>query len=126
MSNRTWVDVDINLIAKDNGDIKEYTYIDAIYQSLTNIFETMQGNRRMLPTFARNLYNLLFEPIDDDTSEIIGESILAGVEKWEPRIRVTNINVNPKHDYNQYNITLSFIILNEEDINTFNYILKAY
>ena len=38
--------------------------IDAINNSLTNIFETFQGSRRMLPDFALPIYGILFEPVD--------------------------------------------------------------
>ena len=126
MSDRTWIDLDIELTKKNDGDVREFTYTDAIYSSLTNIFETRRGSRRMLPTFALNLDNILFEQIDEDTSEIIGELMLEAIERWEPRIQITNINVNPKYDQNTYEIRLTFYIINTNEINTFNYILKAY
>jgi len=123
MVDRTWIDLDIELTKKNDGDVREFTYIDAIYSSLTNIFETRRGSRRMLPTFANNLHDILFEPIDEDTAEIIGEVLLDAIDRWEPRIQVTNININPKYDQNTYEIRLTFYIINTEEINTFNYIL---
>lgn len=126
MPDKTWIDVDLNLNTKSNGDIQEFTYIDTIYESLKNIFETRKGDRRMLPKFAQNLDNILFDQIDEDTSEILGELLFEAIEFWEPRIEVKNINVNPKYDQNKYEVKLTFIIINTEEINTFNYILKAY
>jgi len=123
MVDRTWVDLDLELTKKNNGDVREFTYIDAIYSSLANIFETLRGSRRMLPEFANNLHGMLFEPIDEDTAEIIGEVLLDSIDRWEPRIQVTNININPKYDQNTYEITLTFYIINTDEINTFNYIL---
>ena len=123
MSDRTWVDLDLELTKKNNGDIREFIYTDAIYSSLANIFETLRGSRRMLPEFANNLHGMLFEPIDEDTAEIIGEVLLDSIDRWEPRIQVTNININPKYDQNTYEIILTFYIINTDEINTFNYIL---
>lgn len=123
-----WKDFDNNFTRKHNGDVLDMVNIDAIYNSLTNIFETLQGTRRMLPEFAVALYNLLFEPIDEITSHKIGELILGAIERWEPRIIIDNIEVNAYPDDNQYKISLEFRIINdsrEDSLQVFTNILRA-
>ena len=64
---------DITLDKKQNGDINDTVDEFAIMQSLGNIFKTIRGSRRRLPEFALNLYDLLFDPVDEITSREIGE-----------------------------------------------------
>lgn len=123
-----WKDFDNNFRKKNDGDVLDMVNIDAIYNSLTNIFETFQGRRRMLPEFALPLYGILFEPVDEITSQRLGEMLLDAIEKWETRIRVDNIEINARPDQNEYRINLEFRIINdsrEESIQIFSTILRA-
>jgi phage baseplate assembly protein W len=105
-----WKDIDIELDRKNDGDIKDFTDEEAIKQSLKNIFSTLQGQRRRLPTFATNLYFLLFDPVDDITAREIGENILSAITTWEDRITVDDILVKPSPDDHRYDITVSYFI----------------
>jgi phage baseplate assembly protein W len=124
-----WKDIDINFEKKVDGDINDMVGIEAIKNSLTNIFKTIPLSRRMLPTFASGLFHLLFEPIDESTARSVGKILLDNIEEWEPRIKIKNINVYPNEDSNRYDITLSFIVINdgsdENNVQIFTTILKA-
>jgi phage baseplate assembly protein W len=123
-----WKDFDNNFERKNNGDVVDMTNINAIYNSLTNIFETFQGRRRMIPEFALPLYGILFEPVDEITSNRLGEMLLSAIERWEPRIVIDNIEINARPDQNQYIINLEFRIINdsrEDSIQIFTNILRA-
>lgn len=103
-----WKDLDILLRKQQDGDLKVMTDEDAVVNSLSNIFGTMQGQRRMLPEFALPFFNILFEPIDEQTAYLIGNEMLSAIQKWEDRIEVLNVNVYPDEDNLQYVITLTF------------------
>ena len=103
-----WKDLDILLRKQQDGDLKVMTEEDAVVNSLSNIFGTMQGQRRMLPEFALPLFNILFEPIDEQTAYLIGNEMLSAIQKWEDRIEVLNVNVYPDEDNLQYVVTLTF------------------
>lgn len=107
-----WKDIDINLDKKHDGDILDYTDEQAIMQSIKNILLTKLGERRRLPTFARNLYLLLFEPIDDITAREIGDLLYGALIKWEKRIVIEKLRIVPKPDQGIYDITLKFYIRN--------------
>lgn len=119
-----WVDLDLELIKKTNGDINEFTGLNAVKSSLNNIFETMQGGRRMIPEFAVGLYYLLFEPLDQATAAEIGESLLDTAEKWDSRVIIENINVYPNADKNWYEVTLRFKLKNSNQIQEITQILR--
>lgn len=108
-----WKDFDNEFNKKANGDVVDMTNISAITNSLTNIFETFQGRRRMLPEFALPIYGILFEPVDEITSYRLGEMILSAVERWEPRIVVDNVEVLARPDQNEYRVNLEFRIVND-------------
>ena len=103
-----WKDLDILLRKQQDGDLKVMTEEDAVANSLSNIFGTMQGQRRMLPEFALPFFNILFEPIDEQTAYLIGNEMLSAIQKWEDRIEVLNVNVFPDEDNLQYIVTLTF------------------
>ena len=123
-----WKDFDNEFNKKANGDVREMININAITNSLTNIFETFQGRRRMLPEFALPIYGILFEPVDEITSYRLGEMILSAVERWETRIIVDNVEVLARPDQNEYRINLEYRIVNdsrEDSIQLFTNILRA-
>lgn len=114
----TWTDIDLEFTKQINGDLNMFTGVDAIKSSIKNIINTMQLQRRMLPTFASRFQNLLFEPMDDITANSIGEEILIGLTNWEPRISVKNINIDINEDQNKYSVTVTFTLLNSYRLET--------
>ena len=106
-------DVNIELNQQTDGDVEKNIELDAIHNSLANILSTRKGSRRMLPQFGTNLELLLFEPMDSLTSKKIGTTILSGIEAWEDRIVIDNINVNADYDNLQYNVDISYHIKNQ-------------
>lgn len=105
-----WKDIDIELEKKSDGDIKDYIDEQAIIQSLRNIFMTIRGSRRRLPTFAINLYSLLFDPIDEITAREIGENIFEAIETWDNRVIMDDLLIKPNPDNHRYDLRLTFRI----------------
>jgi hypothetical protein len=123
-----WKDFDNEFNKKATGDVVDMTNINAITNSLTNIFETFQGRRRMLPEFALPIYGILFEPVDEITSYALGEMILGAIQRWEPRITVDSVEVLARPDSNEYRVNLEYRIINdsrEDRAQIFTNILRA-
>lgn len=123
-----WKDIDINFERKNNGDIKDMTNENAIGNSLSNIFQTLQGSRRMLPDFAMPIYNLLFEPIDEITAGRLGELIWDAVLRWEPRIVIEGLDIVSDEDNGLYEINMNYYIGNagnNDNISSFTGIIRA-
>ncbi len=115
---KTWVDIDLTFSRKRNGDLNNFKGIDAIKSSIINILETMQYQRRMLSEFAARYQNLLFEPIDSVTAGELGEEILEGISKWEPRVIIQNVDVKMVPDKNKYKVVVTFSLRNAYEIDT--------
>ena len=108
---------------QSDGDVKKDTDINAIFNSITNIILTTQGERRMLPTFASNIKRLLFEPIDEITARMIAESLLDSIKNWDNRINVTGFDIEPLYDENSYRCRLNFTIISSDNVESVNFIL---
>jgi len=125
MANQTffWSDLDENYARQSDGDIKIEVDVGAIFNSLRNIILTMQGQRRMLPTFATNIWGLLFEPMDEVTARIIAENLLEAIEVWETRIEVTGFDIEPRPDQNYYRCRITFVIIGRNDTQSIDFVL---
>jgi phage baseplate assembly protein W len=120
----TYSDIDMSLEQQSDGDILRDTDIEAVKNALINIINTRQGSRRMLPEFAVNIYDLLFEPMDDTTAYDIGSRIFGAIESWDDRVIIENVNVHQNADKNQYEVTVDFRIQTSQVVETVNIILK--
>ncbi len=120
-------DIDIFLEKQTDGDIQRDTDYDAIKNSLWNIISTIQGSRRMLPTFAMDIHKLLFEPIDAITADLIGNRLIDSIEVWDDRVTIDGLEIEPVYDDNMYRCRMRFQILGLEspqDSYTIKFILK--
>lgn len=61
------------------------TDINLVKQDILNHFNTKIGERVMLPEFGSVIHDMLFEPLDDQTKEIIYEDVRRVIYS-EPRV----------------------------------------
>jgi len=75
------------------GRIKPpYTLIDfdLVKVDLLNHFNTRKGERVMLPEFGTIIYDLLMDPLDDMTKDLIREDAIR-IIKSDPRVEMVNL-----------------------------------
>ena len=82
----------------------------AIKNSVKNIFNTVPGEKLLNPEFGLALKRYLFAPLSQDLAEDIGEEIVRGIERYEPRVRIDRIDVIVDYDQNEYIISLTLTI----------------
>jgi len=69
-----------------------YTTLTQAKDNLINLIMTRKGERTMNPNFGCDIWNLLFEQIDDNSLNIkIENSIMDAVKTWIPYIRIEEI-----------------------------------
>jgi len=103
-------------------DIQISEDIGAIKNSLFNLFTTMPGQKILNPVYGLNLTQYLFVQATRQQGRIIGETILKGVSKYEPRITMRKLNVEVDEDNNQYNI---FMLIDVPKLNITGVSLKG-
>jgi phage baseplate assembly protein W len=81
-----------------SNDIYVSKNLDAIKNSLFNIFTTRAGQKLLTPDFGCSLEKFLFEPVTDIGAKIIGDYVYSSIVKYEPRITVNKVYVQPCPD----------------------------
>ncbi len=59
---------------------------------LLNHFNTRKGERVMLPEFGTVIYDLLMDPLDDMTKDLIREDVIR-IIKSDPRVEMVDLTV---------------------------------
>ena len=66
----------------------------------------MPGQKILNPVFGLNLLYFLFDGISSTNARLLGDTILKGLNRFEPRIKVDNIEITTDFDNQQYTIDL--------------------
>ena len=91
---------------KEQKDIVADYDVNAIKNSIFNIFTTIPGQKLLNPIFGLNLLQFLFTGITPSNAKLLGDTILQGIIKFEPRVVVDKINVIQDVENQQYLIGL--------------------
>lgn len=96
-----------NRVVRGMGKDMKIAYdLNAIKNSIVNLFNTVPGERLLLPDYGCDLRQYIFESINESNARFIGRTIKRSIEQWEPRVNVLNINVDAYVDQGEYVITL--------------------
>lgn len=87
------------------SDIKASFDLAAINNSLTNLFNTLPGQRFLFPEYGLDLHRFLFEPVTPQNGELIGDAVYRAITTYESRVIVKNVNIGVDADNNQYYVT---------------------
>lgn len=119
-----FLDLDFNLEIDVSGKVKTVKNSKAIEQSVKTILSTYPGERYMLPEFGSRLKEYLFEQMDIGTTDLMEAEIENALERWEPRITTTGIDVVESVDNQSYNITIKYVIIESGEVEDFVGIVK--
>ena len=112
------------------NDIAVLKNADAIKRSVRNLVQTIPNERFFNSTIGSEVKNLLFNNapgfIDFGPAAIIEKQILTTIENYEPRVTNLEVNVEPRPDTNEFEVTVIFDIIGQSfPIQEFSFILKA-
>jgi len=117
-----WSDLHPDLKIGADGAVSLVTNVEAVYASLENILLTIMGERVMIRNFATNPHSLLFERIDDEhLRTVFAEDFRDAIERWEPRVKVENIDVRSNPERGEVYIKLRAYIIGYEQVFTFDF-----
>ena len=118
-------DLDLDFIAHPTtGDVVRKFGEDAIKRSLRNLILTNFYEKPFRPGIGSNVTKLLFENATPIVSNLISDSIRQVVRNYEPRVDIRQIAVQFDDQNNGYNVTIAFIILNNNLPVTINLFLE--
>lgn len=91
-------------------DLRPLTDIDAITTSVRNILLTSPGQKILNPTFGMDLRRFLFYPVNPRIGFLIGLEFSEQLPRFEPRIKIDNVDVKLLPDDNSYELNVAFSI----------------
>ena len=98
----------------------------AIIRSIRNLVETIPNERFFNSTLGSNVRSSLFEFVDFGTASIVRDQIINVVSNYEPRVTDVQVQVDPKPDTNEFEVTVIFNIIGQEvPTQQFSFILEA-
>jgi hypothetical protein len=68
-----------------------FTVLDQIKHNLTNLLQTVKGERRMNPEFGSDLHSVVFEFENDGLQQIIDSTIRRDIQRWMPYVNVQSV-----------------------------------
>ena len=121
---------DINLSFTPHPVTKDLTVLrneNAIKRSVRNIVQTIPSERFFNSILGSDVRDLLFDNfIDFGTASAIEDQIIISIENFEPRVDNLQVNVEPRPDQNEFEVTVSFDIIGQEfPTQDFTFILQA-
>ena len=94
-----------------NNDLVALKNATAISRSVRNIVFTTPGEKFFQPTFGSRVSQMLFENMDEITSLTIRDEIESSIRRFEPRVDLKSVQVNPDFDSNQYDVVITYQII---------------
>ena len=99
---------------------------DAIKRSVRNVVETIPTEKFFNPDFGSDVYKSLFDFVDFGTASIIQDQIVTSINNFEPRVDNVRVEVDPRPDENQFEVTIIYDIVGQEfPTQEFTFILES-
>jgi phage baseplate assembly protein W len=92
--------------------VPTFTTREQTKSNLINYLLTNKGERVFNPMFGADLRNLLFENVQDRTTDELQERIQNDIKSFFPQVDIKEINFNNQPDRNTINFTLIYTIIN--------------
>ena len=86
--------------------------IDAVKQSVRNLVLTNHYERPFQPEIGSGISQLLFEPLDPITANLLSRVIGEVITNFEPRAQLISVDARPNLDSNSYEVTINFRVIN--------------
>lgn len=84
---------------------------ELIKQDIFNHFHVRQGERLMQPRFGTIIWDMLFEPMNEDVKSMILQDVNA-IINYDPRVAIADTSVSSYESGIQISFTLSYVPYN--------------
>ena len=94
-----------------NMDLVALRNENAIARSIRNLVMTAPGERPFNSELGSNVYRLLFENFDNQTSYGIKTEIETSIRNFEPRVNLTEVQVSANEDNYEFDVVIRYKIV---------------
>ena len=120
---------DISLSFTPHPITKDLTILkneNAIKKSVRNLVQTIPTERFFNSAIGSEVRDSLFDFVDFGTASVIQNQIQITLENFEPRIDDVSVEVTPKPETNEFEVTVFFTIVGQDiPIQEFTFMLEA-
>ena len=109
---KQYKDLDLFFSKKSNKDVNKVTDVEAVKRSVRNLLLLNTFEKPFHPEIAGDIRGLLFENMTPLTAAVISRKVEDCVANFEPRAILAGVNVIPRFDNNQYEVTVEFYLQN--------------
>ena len=126
----TYIYKDFSLFFTPNpvsGDVTMVTDVQDIKRSVRNLVLTNRFDKPFHPEIASHVRDLLFEPFSPVTINLLRNRIETVLENYEPRVSVTDIEIDDSGqamDNNELNVRIFFTLRNDPQIQSVDILLE--
>ena len=109
---------DINITFKKHpvtNDVVVSKDASAIKQAIVSLLLTNKGERLMNPKYGSDIRSYLFEPLDYGTAAQIKANIQSTIDRFEPRISISDIKCIPNFNDNGFDVEMTYIIRGSDE-----------
>ena len=122
---RKFVDIGIglkrNTVTNDAGVVKND---NSIKQAIRNIVLTNPGEKPFQPLKGCRVRQMLFEQLDPFTADAIRDDIINTINQYEPRVSLSDVNVQPYPGGNKLHITVTYRITGIPLVESVSFVLQ--
>ena len=109
---------DLNITFKKHpvtNDVVVSRDASAIKQAIVSLLLTNKGERLMNPKYGSDIRSYLFEPLDYGTAAQIKANIRSTIDRFEPRISISELKRVPNYNDNGFDVEMTYIIRGSDE-----------
>ena len=109
---------DLNITFKKHpvtNDVVVSRDASAIKQAIVSLLLTNKGERLMNPKYGSDIRSYLFEPLDYGTAAQIKANIRSTIDRFEPRISISDLKCLPNFNDNGFDVEMTYIIRGSDE-----------
>ena len=99
---------EVNPINSDLIGVKNRT---AIARSIRNLVLTVPGERFFNEDLGSRVSEILFDNLDEISASAIRDEIEETIIKYEPRVKLDNVKVEPNYDNHEFDVTITYDVI---------------
>jgi len=85
------------------------TNLEQVKSNIICLLKTMKGERVGQPEFGSRLHEVIFEPMDENLTDKLEESIRESMEQWLPFVIIKKLDVSlPDYERHTVNLSIDF------------------
>jgi phage baseplate assembly protein W len=98
-----------------NQTLVKVTNVNSIVRAFRNLVNTNLGERPYRPDIGTDINKQLFNPSDAVAAKNIEFYVQNLADKYEPRIKILQVNALPAEDNNAFSIDIVFTVINTSE-----------